>query len=308
MKSFNPEGQLARQRSQERLPEMEEALYEVLVPETKRNAIRLEEFADLYDENAIKADLRYIKNLETRFESGVSTKFGELFEAIVDSQIEDADLMGPNASVIVPSRFDDVANGVDSIVEFEEEGATSHLALAVDVTKGREGLKKKFERIRTSIEEGELSRVKYFKSENFRGELRNVPRVVIGADHSTVENISDLLLRFIRMKKSIAESRKTKDQSAAAKNLPKEFAKIRAELSSHPLQGIVLTEISEQLHAFQNYAERNDQPRVAENYKKVSTVIDEIIHEKESASQAPLIKNPDDEIFRMIMDEAKLLS
>jgi hypothetical protein len=203
MRSFNPEEQLARSRSQERLPEMEEALYEVLVPETKKNAIRIEEFADLYGETAVKEDTRYVKNLETRFEKGPSAKFGELFEAIIDSQIEDADLMGPHASVIIPSRFDDVANGVDSIVEFEEEGATSHLALAVDVTKSSEGLKKKFERIRSSIEEGELSRVKYFKSENFRGELRNVPRVVIGADHPTVENISNLLLRFIRIKKAL---------------------------------------------------------------------------------------------------------
>ena len=266
---------------------------EILVPETRQNAIQMEEFVDLYGEAAIKKDSLDVKNLEANFEKGPSKKFSELFEAIVASQIEDADLMGPNASVIVPSRFDDIMNGVDSIVEFEEERATSHLALAIDVTKGAEGLKKKFDKIRSSIKDGDLSRVKYFKSDNFRGELRNIPRVVVGADHPTVENISGLLLRFIRMQKSSAENRRVKDQSARAQNLTQELMKVRRELASHPLHGIVLIEIREQLQAFQRYAEQTGQQQVAESYRRVSAVIEDIIRKKnlrESLSRMPMVR------------------
>jgi hypothetical protein len=196
----------------ERLPEAEEALYKVLVPENEKRAIQLDEFADLYDPEIIKRDKAYVQNLEGKFNADgtpeSSKKFGKLFEAIINNQIENSDLMGPRADVIVPSRFDDIANGVDSIVRFKEEkGATSHLALAIDVTRSRAEIENKFSRIRSSIEDGKLSRIKYFKSKNFRGELKPVARVVIGADHAVTEDISDLILSFMRMKKTIADRR-----------------------------------------------------------------------------------------------------
>jgi hypothetical protein len=305
MRSFTPEEELTWHRSQERLPETEEALYDVLVPETKNNAIQLEEFADLYGKEAIEKDKEYVKKREAIFEKGPSVKFGELFEAIVDSQIEESDLMGPNASVIVPSRYDDVANGIDGIVEFQQEQATSHLALGIDVTKSKEKLSKKFDDIRNSIKTGNLSRVRYFRSKtgNFRGELRNVPRVVIGADHPAVEDVSSLMLRLIRMKKTIAENRRLNANDAIAQNLPKEFAKVRQELALHPIQGIVLTEIKDQLLAFKEYAMKIKQYEVADSYSQVLSLINVIIAEKEEAWQDITERIYDDEIFQAIKEE-----
>jgi hypothetical protein len=160
-----------------------------------------------------------VERLEGKFEkNGAPDKFGKLFEAIIDNQIEDNDLMGPNASVIIPSRFDDIANGIDSIVEFKQRQTTSHLALAIDVTKSKESLSKKFERIRNSIKTGDLSRARYFRSKSggFRGELSNIPRVVVGAAHPAVEDISSLMLRLIRMKRTIAENRRFKETGPMA--------------------------------------------------------------------------------------------
>ena len=51
----------------ERLPEAEEALYKVLVPENEKRAIQLDEFADLYDPEIIKRDKAYVQNLEGKF-------------------------------------------------------------------------------------------------------------------------------------------------------------------------------------------------------------------------------------------------
>ncbi len=55
-------------------------------------------------------------------------------------------------------------------------------------------LKKKFNCIKKEIEEGKLARIKYFVSEhmNIRGELKKVPRLVIGADRETVKELGEL--------------------------------------------------------------------------------------------------------------------
>lgn len=66
MSSFSPEkGFLAP--NAERLPEAEEALYKILVPENEGRAIQLDEFADLYDPENIKKDKAYVEQLEKKF-------------------------------------------------------------------------------------------------------------------------------------------------------------------------------------------------------------------------------------------------
>jgi hypothetical protein len=309
MRGFNPES--AFDRSEKKLPEAEEALYQILVPQNKDKAIQLDEFADLYNPEIIKRDKNYVKDREAKFDAGEtpesSRKFGELFEAIINDQIENSDLMGPNADVVVPSRFDDIANGIDSIVRFKEEkGATSHLALAMDVTRSKMEIENKFSRIRSSIEDGTLSRVKYFKSKNFRGELKPVARVVIGADHDITEDISDLLLRFTRIKKTITENRRAQNNSEAAGELPKKLSEVRKKLAQHPLHEIVLTEIRTQLEAFQAYAQRLNKQAAADEYAKILHLITEIIEEKDVPS---VIDNKEavdsDPIFQLIVENAK---
>jgi hypothetical protein len=310
MSSFSPEkGFLAP--NAERLPEAEEALYKIIVPENESKAIQLDEFADLYDPEIIKRDKEYVKNLEGKFSADgipeASKKYGRLFEAVINNQIENSDLMGPAADVIIPSRFDDIANGIDSIVRFKQEkGATSHLALAIDVTRSRAEIENKFSRIRSSIEEGNLSRVKYFKTKNFRGELTPVARVVIGADHAVTEDISNLMLSFMRMQKTIAENRRAQNASDTAKELPQRLADVRKKLARHPLQQIVLIEIRTQLEAFQNYAHRLGKQTAADEYGKILHFITEIIEDKDGPSNISDNETVDnDEIYRLILENAK---
>lgn len=310
MGTFSPEaGFLAP--SAERLPEAEEALYKILVPENEKEAIQLDEFADLYDPEIIKRDREYVQNLERKFKSDgtpeSSKKFGKLTELVVNDRIKNGDLMGPTADVIVPSRFDDIANGIDSIVRFKgEKGATSHIALAIDVTRSRAEIENKFSRIRSSIEEGNLSRVKYFRSKNFRGELKPVARVVIGADHAVLEDISNLILTSMRMKKAIAEHRRTQTDTDIARELPLKFSEVRKKLANHPLQGMVLNEIRAQLEAFQSYAQRMNKRAAADEYGKILHIITEVIDSNNSPSNVDnneMAKN--DEVYKLIMESAK---
>ena len=297
--------------SEKELPEAEEALHRLLVPENKKRAIQMDEFADLYNPQLIERDKAYVENREKQFAAGdrqdSQKKFGELFEAIINYQIENSELMGPNARVIVPSRFDDIANGIDSIVQFRgPKGATSHLALAIDVTGSEMEIEKKFGRIKSDIENGHLSVAKYFKTKNFRGELRPVARVIVGADHETTADISDLILRFERMKTTIAENRKKGNTSESAQATTKEFSEIRRKLADHPLHQIVLTEIKQQLESFYEYAQSLGKESVADQYRRILGIITEVIDEK-GEPQKKLPKHPDDQdkVFRFIMDSAK---
>lgn len=310
-----PESILRNKGSAQELNEREEGLYHLLVPANERRAIQMEEFSDLYTPQAIAEDRAYVeKKLRTINEGGTgessaNTMRGKLFEAIVNTQIAESDWMGPNADVIVSSRFDDFLHGVDSIVEFErEEGGNSHLALAMDVTESEKKLAEKFNDIKNSIQEGTLSVVKYFKSKNFRGELRAIPHVVVGAGRETVENISDFLLRFKRLQATIAASHKNEGRTALDQRTAKELARVRKELASHPLQHMVLNEIKAQLEAFANYArtvgkndlEKND---LADRYTEILAIVDAILEEKGYLPQETIQEFANDPIYKMIMEK-----
>lgn len=188
-----------------------------------------------------------------------------IFEALVLDQTERSNWLGENAMTVRASKFDDYANGVDMIVEFPEE-ISRHLALAVDVTTS-EMLAKKFSRIREEIDRGRLSRVKYYDSKNFRGELKNVPRIIIGADQSSVRQAGELWLE-----------NKNK------------------ELAVHPMQNIILDEIVFQLKAFSDYAAGRGKKEIADSYNNSLKIIERIIREKNA-----LFPPENDRVFSAIV-------
>lgn len=310
-RSKTPEEILLQEQSQAELPEAERALYELLVPENQKRAIQLEEFTGLYANEVIGADKAYVEERVRRFreENSPGDKAhhmrGELFEAIVNSQVAESDWMGASADIIVPSRYDDIANGVDGIVEFEREGGgSSHLALAVDVTDSEKKMAEKFEKVRRSIQEGSLSEVKYFKSKNFRGELSGVPRVVVGAGRETVGNIAELLLRFRRLRTTVTAGRRSAEEpTAMEQRAAQDLVRVRQEVATHPLQGMLLTEVKTQLGSFQKFALKAGKDAMAARYAEVLTLIEAVLAEKgdEAVVRGEVAE---DQIYRMVLDKA----
>lgn len=141
--------------------------------EVLRDAIDIEDFSDIYKDT--EKDKEYVEAMEKKFEESsmdspkefqYMQKMGKILEAIIHEQGELSDWFGENATTITPARYDDIKNGIDSIVEFQEgESSASHLALAIDVVSGQE-IQKKFARIKDDINKGHLSEIKYFKSEH----------------------------------------------------------------------------------------------------------------------------------------------
>jgi len=238
--------------------------------------IKPDKFRDLYGEEAVDRDLAYVADMEERFrrsetqESREAHKVATVFEGIFYDQAEMSDWLGPDAITIMPSRYDDIKNGVDTIIETRHEGgAASHFGVAIDVTSGID-LDKKFERIMDEIRAGKLSRVKYFKSDHmkFRGELSRLPRIVIGASGKTVTELAELWLE--------------KDNKA---------------LASHPVQFQILEEMELQFSAFKAFAKKVNQPDIAAIYSQALLAIRKIIEEKKGS----LKDNGDrDEVFESI--------
>ena len=225
----------------------------------EREMIKPGQFQYLYGEEIIRADEEYVFEKEAEFikkrdpEKERVGKLAAVFEGIVHEQAELNEWLGSDVTTIKSSRYDDIKTGVDSVAEFREGPvATSYLAFAIDVTFSSD-TEKKFERIRGEISRGELARVKYFVSDHtgFMGELKMIPRVVVGADAKTVKELSELWLE--------------KDNKA---------------LANHPIQFQILEEILIQLRAFEIYATRVKHHKLAVKFENSRKLIERIMEEK----------------------------
>ena len=237
-----------------------------------------------YTDEEIDADIKNVHDKERRFNKEHTPaqkeqkKFAKMLEAMLNELIELHDWLGPYAETITTSDYDDIVNGVDMVVEFqdEEKKSASHLALAIDVTFASD-IGKKIDRIKEEIRNGGLSRIKYFASEFLEhpGELVDIPRVIIGADVDTIKNLGTLWL---------AEDKKA--------------------LAVHEMQKVVLEEVRIQLEVFAKYARAKNQKRVAETYEETLQIVQEILQNKEDISIDTLLR---DRVFGAITREANHL-
>lgn len=231
----------------------------------ERDRIKPEDFSNLYSPKSIQDDLDYVNRVSSRIErddkaAGRTERLGLVFEEIVSEQIELNEWLGPDNTTKLTSRFDDLKNGVDAIVEMREEIATSYLALAFDLTTGLGGLASKFERIKDEIDNGTLASVKYFENTEgtFRGELSKVPRIIIGVDNKTATELAKLWLE--------------KDNKA---------------LAEHPAQIKIIEEALIQLGSFKIYAEQVGNNLLANIYERQIKLLNNI---KEGQAKKSLYK------------------
>ena len=225
--------------------------------------IKLEEFSELYGEDVIKRDLATVERIKAKFSGPDRAKFAsEIMEGIIFDQSERSDWLGPHAHTIKTSEFDDIVNGVDLVVEFDElRQARKFLALGVDATFGQRTIEKKYLRIKEEIDSGKLANIKYFRSQsaNFMGQLSKVPRVVTGIDQ---EHLLELAGTWTQG--------------------------MNKELGTHPAQRLVLAQIAQQLKTFGAYAERTGKTELVRPYQDAYATIRAISDTKRHIDVGPL--------------------
>jgi hypothetical protein len=233
--------------------------------------IKPETFAGLYGDEILKRDAAEVARLEGLFERTSSKIYGDILEAVTCEHGELSDWFGPKSQVIKTSRFDDYINKIDMIVETEtEDRRFSHLALGIDVTFGSRDLSKKFDGIRRHIDTGELGQVKYFHSDrqNFSGQLRKIPQVVVGVELERAKEIGLLWM-----------NRRNK------------------ELGEHPMQMVILEEAALQLKTFSEYARKGGRSDTAVLLEAELQKINELLAMKKADGLKSL---PHDKVFEEI--------
>lgn len=222
----------------------------------RQDEIKLEDFSDLYKD--VDKDTEYVRKMEKEFENDTPEekefkKTATVFESIIYTQGEQNNWFSQNAWTIKTSRYDDIKNKIDTVVEFREEpGSASRLGLAVDVTMSAE-MDKKLDDIKSEIDSGQLSQVKYFKSEHThaRGELSMVPRVIVAANPATVRKLAELW---------VENDNRT--------------------LAAHPIQFQILEEISTQLKTSRKYAAETGKTHLLGIYDHAIALTDGVLLEK----------------------------
>ena len=175
-----------------------------------------------------------------------------VFEAIIHDMIDMNGWLGDNATAKKASLYDDLVNGIDEIVEFMESdtSATTHLALGVDITFGTDVINK-LDKIKDQIEKGDLGVIKYLLTDTYRGEMKNVPKAVIGCD---MKNLNEITKFWLEGKKKV--------------------------LAQHRAKFMILDQIMMQLNNFAQYAEKVSQPVIAGGFNRVLKIVEKIWDEE----------------------------
>lgn len=256
--------------------------------------IKENEFKDLYTEKTVQENLDYVDEMQNKFqeqhltaEEREAAKLAQILEAMIHEQGEINYWLGKDAKTIKTSRYDDIKNGVDEIVEYQQPDSrnTSHLALAVDVTCSENlyNLLEKMNKIKSDIDAGQLSLIKYFKSEFLknRGEKSDIAKVIVGVDKGILNEAVDLWLE-----------NKNK------------------RLADHPVKYLILDEILTQLRSFKSYALKVEQPKVVQAIddvlkiaeSKINQVIDPDIQKRVMRDYG------DDKVYSMIKRYCQVLN
>lgn len=223
--------------------------------------IKEEELRDGMYEEAVDADLKEVAKREENFSEEAderaieAMKLSEIFNALLIEQFEKNDWMGEDAFTAGTAKYDKYKTGMSNITEFRKETGVSYMAMGIRATLSRNtgNIESKLLEIKDNIKKGELANIKYFVSDYHRGELKNVPSVIVGCDKEMLFDAVELWLG----------------------NKNKELAK-------HPLQFLVLDQIVGQLEYFKKEARSRGKYDLADKYGKVLKNIDEVLRKKES--------------------------
>jgi len=214
-------------------------------------------------------------------------------------QVYDGDWFGSEAMAILLSEYDDILGGVDMVVEFDKE-EPERMALAVDASTSsnfeviEEKIRKNLEKLKKNKA---LQEVKYFESQirddkgnYYKGELKDLIPVVVGADKENVDNLFESFSELKYLEKENNERSKERR------------GEIRRELAKNPIQETFLQEIKLQLETYKEVLQ-NENIKVVNYCDSLLKIIDEIIEEKEVL----LIGEKSDQVFNNIREVCDII-
>ncbi len=246
---------------------------------TKIDRINPYNFINLYGQEAVAADLKWTRERQAYFQDHNSEseiwhkEVADILEAILHQQIEQNNYFGEHVWTIKTCDYDDYHNHIDSLLEIRhpERRFANYSGLALDVTSASRlgALEKKIRRIFRCIQRGQLAKIKYFQSNflNIRGEKSNIPLFVVGCDIHHTEELARLW-------------------DDGSEHI----------LAQHPVQVALLDQITRQAKIYYDYAQRNNQTEVANQYQEILREFEAIIRERQTII-TDIRKRPENQEF-----------
>ncbi len=248
------------------------------------------DFKGVYSSDEMRKDLTYINSIIKKIEKQrddlspsekeideENRKRAMCLEIVLTDQIYDGNWFGEEAMTSKTHKYDDIANGVDMIVEFDKE-EPERVALTVDASTASDKhvIEKKIRRNMEKLKNRNcLQEIKYFKSQisdangrYHKGSLRDLIPVVVGANKGNINKLFEIFseLKFLEENKN--ETTKTRR------------GELRRELAEDSIQGIFLKEIKLQLETYIRIIGGQDE-KVLKKCGSLLKIIDEVIDEKE---------------------------
>ncbi|OGM99752.1 MAG: hypothetical protein A2817_00860 [Candidatus Yanofskybacteria bacterium RIFCSPHIGHO2_01_FULL_39_8b] len=296
----------------EKLSEEERKAWHLLVPYVRKLAIKLSSFEGYVDPNIMKADTEFVEQMEQKFlrddpRIAASQRRGEILEALLAEGIKHAKWLGPDTEPIIASRYDDIKNGVDFVLEILENQKFGYLALNVDVTSSIVQIGNNLEEVKKKIISGDLTEIKYFQSKRsgITGKKDTIPKVVIGIDSNALKELS--LLR-VELNTYRAALKKPENSSPTVQeSLIKKAKEAGLKLSSHRIQVLILKEIEIQIEKYIEFANKNNYTKVASIYQSALNTIREIKSRPEAPKLSPNEEdqNSNDKVFQALQSALK---
>jgi len=207
-------------------------------------------FADIYASEEIERDLAALAEREQSFvQTSEAEKhlleMSQVLEAIIFEQSRVNKWFG-DAALVKTSRFDDVKNGVDVVVEFPpqaDDASAEHMAVAIDVTFNENVEREKLGRILAQIDSGDLAHVKYLHSPFVHGAIE-APEIILGVDRAHVQQLAE----------------------EWAENIDAHTSKGFVE---HPVRTMLIMQVLEQCRALSAYAAHKGNTKAAQQYARV---------------------------------------
>lgn len=252
------------------------------------NVIPMDDFINPYGKENVEKDKDIAEKLKIKFQENAPDEkkeakvLADILEAIILEESELSNWFGENTSTIKTSDYDDYVNHVDAVIEFEGDKIPVYTALGIDMTYSTD-IKEKFDYIKKEIENGILAEVKYFSSSFIKGIHTQIPRLIIGADVKTINELGELWLD----KNSKIEGRKKE---------------VKEALENHSIQFQFLNQMILEAEFFEKYAQKANKPEIAEIYARLKNLILSVYNDKVSKQKDEGVY---DKMFDVIKDNLK---
>lgn len=175
--------------------------YERAISILETQSLKVEMFADTYNEDLLKKHASYVDNCETLFEQQRQSSeawtraeiFGKTLEGILHHQINEG-IYGEDVRGVSTTSYDDYYAGIDEVIERQSTDGSTYIGCAIDFTFGNP--KNKVDNILDSIKAGVLNDIIYYESPfgdppHIHGKLQGIPKVVVGMDASNLVSLAE---------------------------------------------------------------------------------------------------------------------